>query len=132
MTIVKGLISLGVLGLLGGLAVGAQDPAPESPDGGKVEGKGWPAVAKLMKVHCEPCHNARARAGFDARTYESIMKGYENGPVIVAGNVEKSVLSLAIHGKGGYRKMPTNRGIPFSEVQIKAIDQWIKDGAKKS
>jgi mono/diheme cytochrome c family protein len=106
------------------------DPA-QSPDGGKVEGKGYVAVQKLLNVHCVPCHGEHGRAGFDARSYESVMKGYEDGPLVVAGNVEKSVLPYVLHGTKGYRKMPTKRGIPLSDVQIKFIEQWIKDGAKK-
>lgn len=106
------------------------DPS-QSPDGGKVDGKGWTAVQKLLKVHCLPCHGENGRAGFDARTYESVMKGYEDGKMVIPGNVEKSPLSLTLHGKGNIRKMPPRKGIPLSEVQIKAIDAWIKDGAKK-
>ena len=144
MSLAKMFLGMGIVAVLGcaaaplSNAVDAKPQEPQapydpsqSPDQGKVEGKGWTAVQKLLKVHCEKCHGENGRGGFDARTYEAVMKGYDDGKLVIPGDPEKSPLIHSLRGKKDIKKMPPRRGIPLSEEQIKAFEQWIKDGAKK-
>jgi hypothetical protein len=58
-------------------------------------------------------------------TYESLMTGSQNGPVIVAGSARESLLAQKI-SKG---EMP-KRGPKLTPGQIQIIIDWINAGAK--
>lgn len=88
-------------------------------------------VSEIFTKSCVGCHNAtKPAAGINLTTYEDAMKGGKEGPVIVAGDPDKSLLVMTVKGAPGVKKMPL-RGDPLTEAQIKDIETWIKDGAKK-
>ena len=58
-------------------------------------------------------------------SYESLMTGSENGPVIVAGNANKSLLVKKI-STGAMPK----RGPQLTPAQIQIIRDWINAGAQ--
>lgn len=66
----------------------------------------------------------------DLRTYEGLMKGSEDGPVVKAGASKDSALSWAINQTHGVKPMPM-RAPKLKDADIKTIDQWIDQGAKK-
>src|SRR5262245_4063481 len=50
-------------------------------------------VRPILMKNCLGCHNAQVhRGGFDASSYASLMKGSDNGPVIVPGDADRSTL----------------------------------------
>jgi hypothetical protein len=102
-------------------------------------------VQPILREHCFVCHDGVgegvARSGFSVRDYESVMKGTELGPVVVAGSSMSSVLYLVVAGKTAPEiQMPPQhpeawaegRGIPLSEDEIGIIEAWIDEGAKNN
>ena len=85
-------------------------------------------IRPLLAKNCQGCHNAQVRqGGFDVSSHASLMKGSDNGPVIVPGDADRSTLFKLI----SHSEQPA---MPFKapkmpEESIAKIAQWIKDGA---
>lgn len=114
----------------------AGKPGPSGTDSGSTPTPGattasYIDVQEILSTSCVGCHgDSSPKGGLALTSYESVMKGGEDGPVIVAGDPEKSKLVMALHGSGGVPLMPKN-GTPLPEDKIKKIEDWIKAGAKK-
>lgn len=82
-------------------------------------------VMPIFEAACIKCHGVeQIKEGLDMRTYEDIMAGSFNGPVIVPGNAAQSFLvQQLIDGK-----MP-KRGPKLSVEQIQIILEWVDAGA---
>ncbi len=86
-------------------------------------------VQKILTVNCVKCHaGEKPRAGIDLQSMAGVMKGGEDGPIVVAGKPADSVLVKAMKGEGA-RLMPP-RGPKMSDADIKMVEGWIKGGAK--
>jgi mono/diheme cytochrome c family protein len=123
--------------LLAGVAaigVGFQVAGAKNPAGGFASAKAkvkYADVQKIFDASCIGCHGAgRPRGGINLTSYESVLKGGEDGPILVAGDPKKSALYLAITATQPYRPMPP-RGPKLADKDIKTIETWIKAGAKK-
>ena len=82
-------------------------------------------VRPILESRCASCHTGEfVSEGLDMNTYDSLMKGSENGPVIVPGNARDSLLVEKIT-EG---KMP-KRGPKLTPTQIQIITDWIDAGA---
>ncbi len=105
------------------------------PSAGGPEGTAAPTVSSfsgqvfpILKAKCQMCHNSGTKlGGWDASSYESVMTSGENGPVVIAGDVTKSLMAQLIQGTNG-KLMPPFGGLPQEEIQ--AILDWIAAGAK--
>ena len=71
------------------------------------------------------CHVADGPDDVDLRTYETLQKGGEHGPLILVGNAHESELVEEIVK----RKMPPD-GPYLDADQIQLIIDWINAGAK--
>ncbi len=82
-------------------------------------------VMPIFANSCNECHGGRqTKGGLDIQTYESLMAGSFNGPVIVAGNSADSFLvQQVVNGK-----MP-KKGPKLTPAQIQTISDWIDAGA---
>jgi mono/diheme cytochrome c family protein len=106
-----------------------------SGDGKKAENatpneSSYAKVQAVLDKSCVGCHGEKnPKGGIDLRNHEVVMKGGEEGAIVVAGDPAKSVLVKALKGIDGVKKMPL-RGEPLTEEQIKLIEAWIQDGAK--
>lgn len=82
-------------------------------------------IMPLLYGHCTSCHGTeKISRNLDLRTYEAMMKGSQNGAVVVPGNsAESSLITLIIEGK-----MP-KRGAKLSEEEKDLFIQWIDQGA---
>jgi hypothetical protein len=79
----------------------------------------------ILTNSCNECHGVKqVKEGLDMQTYESLMAGSFNGPVLVAGNSADSFLVQQVV-KG---KMP-KRGPKLTAEQIQIISDWIDAGA---
>ena len=67
--------------------------------------------------------------GWDASTYSSVMTSGDNGPVVVAGDVAKSLLATKILGMDD-KPMPPSGLLPNDEMLI--ILDWIRAGAPEN
>jgi mono/diheme cytochrome c family protein len=85
-------------------------------------------VLPILQAKCQMCHSASTKlGGFDASSYQSVMKGSDDGPVVVAGNVTTSVLAQWLQGRTGMF-MPPGGALPKEDLQT--ILDWIAAGAK--
>lgn len=118
------VISLVVVGFAGPQKKTKAKPKP------KVVAVKFAEVEKVFVASCNRCHGeGRARGGIDLRTAESVRKGGDDGPILVAGDPANSVVVKAMRGAQGVRRMPP-RGESVAEPQIKLVEAWIKAGAK--
>ncbi|HSO12289.1 MAG TPA: c-type cytochrome domain-containing protein [Anaerolineales bacterium] len=82
-------------------------------------------VQPILQSRCGKCHMGEfVSEGLHMDTYESLMEGSDNGPVIVPGDADESLL---VH-KVVEGKMP-KRGPRLTMVQIQIISSWIDAGA---
>lgn len=87
-------------------------------------------VLPIFEAKCFVCHNAeRSLGGWDATSYETVMSSGENAPVILAGDVENSLLAQYLLGSNG-KLMPPLGGMSQDEIQ--AILDWIAAGAENN
>jgi cytochrome c5 len=94
--------------------------------GGKTTFSG--RVLPILQTKCQMCHNTSPKlGGWDATTYESVMTSGENSPVVVAGDVSKSLLAQLLQGTNG-KFMPPAGALPSEDIQ--AILDWIAAGAQ--
>lgn len=82
-------------------------------------------IQPLLGSRCVNCHGGdRTEKGLNLKTYDDIMKGSENGPVVTAGNADQSKLAQMVINQ----KMP-KRGPKLTPPEIKLIVDWINQGA---
>ena len=91
-------------------------------------------VAPAFQQRCSSCHNDGKRKGsLSLAHYESVMKGGEHGPVIVAGNTKESDLIRRISLPSTDNDfMPHDGKTPLSAEQTAAIRWWVAKGAPRS
>jgi Protein of unknown function (DUF1549)/Planctomycete cytochrome C len=84
-------------------------------------------VRPILVANCFECHAEKKQRG-DLRldSLAAMLEGGEQGPAIVPGHPEKSLLVKAIN-QDGKLKMPKNKKL--SRDEIDALTQWIKMGA---
>ena len=75
------------------------------------------------------CHNdQKTSAGLKLLSYQNLLKGGDNGPAIVPGDSNKSLISLAIGRKSkDIAPMPPKESL--SKNQVQDLNRWINDGA---
>ena len=82
-------------------------------------------VMPIIQSRCVNCHGGeRIEEGLLMRSYDEIMAGSDNGPVIVPGDVAGSLLVELITTK----EMP-KRGPKLTPPQIQIITDWVTAGA---
>lgn len=96
-------------------------------DGAAASGK-FAAVQTILTTNCAKCHSGdRPKAGINLSSYEGVMKGGMEGPIVTAGDPDGSKLIKALKGQGA-KQMPPRSSIPATDIAT--IEAWIKDGAK--
>lgn len=88
-------------------------------------------VAPALEQRCASCHNdGKRKGGLMVTDHAALMKGGENGAVIVAGQPEQSDLYRRItlpHDDEAF--MPKDGKTPLTPEQVAAIGWWISVGA---
>src|SRR2546430_1776084 len=84
-------------------------------------------IRPILKAHCFDCHGEgdKLRGGVDLRLRRLMLKGGDEGPVIVPGKPDKSLLFKMVN-EG---EMP-KRGKKLTSEEIALIKRWIASGAK--
>ncbi len=84
-------------------------------------------VRPIFAERCQGCHNSKARpAGLDLTSVSGFRHGADTGPVVVAGDVQKSRL-LQVIGYQERTKMPPAGKLKDQEIE--ALQDWVKMGA---
>lgn len=113
-----GLSSVLLAGCVAGAPPAGDPPAPH-----------YAPVQAMLNAQCVGCHgNTNPRAGINLTSYANVMKG-GRGPIVKAGDPAASLLVKALRGVGA-RQMPPRGKV--DEAKIKAVEAWIKAGAKNS
>ncbi len=84
-------------------------------------------VRPVLAEHCYSCHGEKKQSsGLRLDRKADLLKGSDGGPVIVAGQPEKSPLILAIRQSGELKMPPKSK---LSDAAIEALATWVKMGA---
>jgi mono/diheme cytochrome c family protein len=88
-------------------------------------------IHPILDANCANCHgDGQAKGGLRMDSYELLMKGGQDGPVIVAGNSPKSILFQRITLPPGHKQfMPAEGRPPLQPEEIAWIKAWIDQGA---
>ena len=99
----------------------AADPAADPQLAAKAQG--------LLAENCLKCHGPdKQKGGLRLDSAKDLMKGGEDGVVVVAGDPAKSMLIKAINWTDPDMKMPPKKKL--SDEQIALLTNWVKAGAK--
>jgi hypothetical protein len=105
-------------------ATPAADPA--APQGVSFAGE----IAPILEASCYTCHGAeRQRGDLRLDSIEAIQRGSENGPVVVSGNPEESLLYKLTTLPPGHPDFMPGQGDPLTSEQSERIRRWILEGA---
>jgi hypothetical protein len=86
-------------------------------------------IMPILEARCNACHGSMG--GWDGTTYQSVIESGNNGPAVIPGDVENSLLAqklLGTHQKGTIMP-PTGK---MSETEIQPIRDWIAGGAPEN
>ena len=86
-------------------------------------------IRPILVNRCYECHSAekKTKGGLALDTAESVLKGGDTGPALVAGDPEKSLLIEAVRYKNHDLQMPPKKQL--SEAEVKTLEDWVKMGA---
>jgi len=122
-----------VASVLGCLAASAE--AESAPKGVTFEQQ----VKPILQRSCVDCHGAKqAKAKLRLDSLEGVLKGSEDGKVVLPGESAKSALIRAVTGTGKKAMPPKpkpgrNDGykpVPLSPEEIVLLRAWVDQGAK--
>jgi len=84
-------------------------------------------VRPILKAHCFDCHGEgeKLKGGVDLRLRRFMLKSVDDGPVLVPGKPDKSLLYKMVQSG----EMP-KRDKKLTREQVETIQQWITSGAK--
>ena len=91
-------------------------------------------IAPVFKKSCIACHNAtKAKAKLNLENVSLMMKGSDNGEVIIPGNADESLIFLqASHQEEDFMPPPKNKSNApnLSPEELALLKLWINQGAK--
>ena len=86
-------------------------------------------VLPILEENCFQCHGEDLKqANLDLRTREGMLRGGENGPALVPGNAEASLLYMRVTGQAE-PQMPMAPLPSLSEHEMLVLKNWIDQGA---
>lgn len=88
-------------------------------------------IRPVLAENCYSCHSQKSekvKGGLFLDTKDGLLKGGDNGPAIVAGDPEKSLLIKAIRYTDANLQMPP-KDKKLSTEQIADFEAWVKMGA---
>ena len=86
-------------------------------------------IRPILEKRCVSCHGAlKQKGGLRLDAAKLVLRGGENGAVIVPGRSEESSLVTRLKSKNEDERMPPE-GVPLESEQIQKIERWIKAGA---
>ncbi len=112
---------------LGSLTFAAATAEPSKEQAEFFESK----IRPILTENCYKCHSAekgKAKGDLTLDTREGLLKGGENGKVVVPGDPAKSPLVTAITYLDKDLQMPP-KGEKLTDPQIALLTEWVKMGA---
>jgi hypothetical protein len=114
-----------LLGPLPAVTLAAEEPRPTPAQLEFFE----KSIRPLLVSNCFECHGSRKQKGglrLDSR--DAILKGSDNGPVVVAGKPDQSLLITAINHPDNQPAplMPPKGKLKAEEIRV--LSEWVKQG----
>ena len=88
-------------------------------------------VAKCLSCHSEGSEGFEA-TGFSVESYEQVMKGTRNGPVIEPGYSYFSTLQIVVEHRADPSTSMPKDSAKLSGSDIQLIGEWIDQGARNN
>jgi mono/diheme cytochrome c family protein len=91
-------------------------------------------IHPILDSNCVACHGAgKTGGGLRLDSYEALMKGGKDGPVVVQGKADASLLIQRVTlPPGDPHAMPAEGRTPLKPAEIAWIIAWIRAGASQS
>ena len=88
-------------------------------------------VRPILVNRCYNCHSDafKEAGGLRVDVGIAIFNGGADGPVIIPGHPEKSLLIERIKSADAHKRMPQESNDPLPSEEIATLEAWIKDGA---
>jgi len=93
-------------------------------------------VSPIISVNCSECHTAPngygyQKTGLEMHSYDALMRGTIYGPVVIAGDSQRSILNKLLEGRAGNLQniLHKNDKNNITEKDVKTIRDWVDDGA---
>lgn len=88
----------------------------------------WDAdIGPLFATHCTSCHSGPiGSAGLSLESYARTIAGSRNGPVLIAGNPDDSLLMRRIRGQVPPRMPRDAPALPIDAIRM--VGAWITAG----
>jgi uncharacterized membrane protein len=88
-------------------------------------------INPILDANCVACHGeGKVKGGLQLDSYESLMKGGQDGVAVVAGKPEESPLFVRVTLPPGHKQfMPAEGKPPLKAEEIVWIKAWIQQGA---
>ncbi|MDA1277495.1 MAG: DUF1553 domain-containing protein [Verrucomicrobia bacterium] len=83
-------------------------------------------IEPLFKQNCFKCHGGvKQKGGLDLRTLDSVRAGGDNGPVVVEGNPNESLLFKVLQ-PGADPHMPPDEEKQLASRELNLVEMWIQ------
>lgn len=91
-------------------------------------------VRPIIDTYCMECHQPGGQgfeaSGFNMESYAGLMKGTNNGPMIIAGDSMGSNMLVLMEGRADPSiKMPHGKSVSANQAELETIRLWIDQGA---
>ncbi len=84
-------------------------------------------VRPVLVERCQKCHGPKKQSsGLRLDSRDGVLKGGDNGPAVVPGKPDESVLFQAVSGAHRELKMPPDGKLP--EQAVASLRQWVSLG----
>lgn len=87
-------------------------------------------VRPILINRCYECHSTekgKSKGGLTLDSRDAVLKGGDNGPALVAGSPDKSLLIESVRYHNHDLQMPPKGAMPAAEVR--ALEEWVEMGA---
>jgi len=85
-------------------------------------------IRPVLLTQCVRCHGAeKTSSGLRVDSREKLLAGGDNGPAVVPGKPDESLLLAALRGTGELKRMPPDAPLPADAVAD--FEAWIRAGA---
>jgi uncharacterized membrane protein len=92
-------------------------------------------VFPIIKKNCLPCHSEEQmnQSELYLESYDGLMTGGKHGKPLVAGKADSSLIIRKLSQTPPFGdQMPLKAKVPLTEAEMKAIKDWINQGAKQN
>jgi hypothetical protein len=124
MPVISGIVAALTLIVFATIAMGAEAAKTKAP-------VPFNSVRPIFIKHCISCHDAKEAEGkLVMETFASLMKGGEDGAVIVPGKASESPLIAQVSYEDKPFMPPPKKGERLSAQEVALLRSWVDSGAK--